>query len=188
MHPKRPELGRRAIPFSRTVLVERADFCEHPPKSFKRLRPGGEVRLRFGYVIRCDEVIRDAEGGLVELHCSHDPQTRQGSGKKVKGIIHWLSEEHSTRGTVRLYDRLFSAPAPGAGHENGDFLRDLNPDSLVELPHCAIEPYVAEAQAGTQVQFERMGYFSIDQDSRPGKLLMNRVATLRDTWANKSQK
>ena len=185
MHPKLPELGKRSVPFSRTLLIERTDFEEDPPGKFKRLKPGGEVRLRFGYVIKCDEVIKDESGKVVELRCSHDPETRQGAGKKVKGIIHWLSEEHCARATVNLYDRLFSAPVPGAEHEDGDFLKDVNPNSLTTLTDVPVEPYLAEAAAGTRVQFERTGYFCVDQDSTPGALSFNRIVTLRDTWANK---
>ena len=114
MHPKMPDLGMRAIPFSRSLLIERADFEEDPPNKFFRLKPDGEVRLRFGYVIKCEEIIKDDSGRVVELRCSHDPETRQGAGKKVKGIIHWVSEEHSVRATVNLYDRLFNAPNPGS--------------------------------------------------------------------------
>ena len=147
------------------------------------------MRLRYGYVLRCDEVIKDDAGRVVELRCTHEPGTRQGGkcadGRKVKGIIHWVPEAESARATVRLYDRLFDAPNPGAGHEDGDFLRDINPDSLVEMPAAALEPYVAEAPAGTRFQFERAGYFCVDQDSAPGDVRINRVATLRDTWASK---
>jgi glutaminyl-tRNA synthetase len=114
MHPKLPELGKRQVPFSRNILIDRADFEEDPPKKFFRLKPNGEVRLRFGYVLTCNEVIKDADGKVVELRCSHDPETRQGAGKKVKGIIHWVSEDHSARVKVNLYDRLFNAPDPGA--------------------------------------------------------------------------
>ena len=185
MHPKLPELGKRSVPFSRTLLIERTDFAEEPPKKFFRLKPGGEVRLRFGYVIKCDEVIKDESGKVVELRCSHDPETRQGAGKKVKGIIHWLSEEHCARATVNLYDRLFNAPVPGAEHEDGDFLKDVNPNSLRTLTDVPVEAYVAEAAPGTRVQFERTGYFCVDQDSTPGALSFNRIVTLRDTWANK---
>ncbi len=183
MHPKRPELGKRAIPFSRTILIERSDFMEDPPKKYFRLKPGGEVRLRFGYIIKCDEVIKDAEGNVIELRCSHEPDSRQGAGRKVKGIIHWVSEEHAATATVRMYDRLFDAPNPGAEHDDGDFLRDINPDSLRVIEGAAIEPYVADSAAGTQLQFERTGYFCVDRDSKPGALALNRVVTLRDTWA-----
>jgi len=184
MHPKVPELGKRSIPFSGTILIDRVDFEEEPPKKYQRLKPGGEVRLRYGYVIKCDEVIKDDAGRVIELRCSHDPDTRQGAGKKVKGIIHWLSEEHAARGQVRLYDRLFKAAVPGADHEDGDFLKDVNPDSLRVLEDCALEPYVAEAPPGTRVQFERTGYFCVDEASTAGAITMNRVVTLRDTWAS----
>ena len=186
MHPKVPELGRRSIVFGRNILIERDDYADDPPSNFFRLKPGGEVRLRFGYVIRCDEVIRDADGRPTELQCSHYPETRQGAGKKVKGIIHWLPEEHCVRGAVRLYDRLFTEADPGAGHADGDFLRDLNQNSLVEFRGCAMESYVSELKPGAQLQFERTGFFSVDKDSRPDNLLLNRITTLKDTWAKKA--
>ena len=191
MHPKVPELGKRDVPFSRNLLIERADFEEEPPPKYHRLKPGGEVRLRFGYVIRCDEVIKDADGKVVELRCSHKPDTRQGAGKgfegkKVKGIIHWLSEEHCARGTVRMYDRLFNAPVPGAGHEDGDFLKDVNPDSLKVVEDVALEPYVAELAPGSPVQFERTGFFCVDKESKPGEMTINRVVTLQDKWQQKA--
>jgi len=183
MHPKLPELGMRSIPFTRNILIERSDFEEEPPAGFKRLRPGGEVRLRFGYVLTCDDVIKDADGKVVELRCSHTEGTRQGAGKKVKGIIHWVSEDQCARGTVNMYDRLFNAPAPGSDHTDGDFLKDVNPNSLQVVKDCAIEGYVADVPAGTRVQFERTGYFCVDQDSGPDGLTMNRIVTLKDTWA-----
>ena len=149
------------------------------------------MRLRFGYVITCDEVIKDDDGKVDELRCSHLPETRQGgklaSGEKVKGIIHWVSEEHSARATVNLYDRLFKAPVPGAEHEDGDFLKDVNPSSLQTLRECAIEEYVADATPGTQMQFERLGYFCVDAASMEDAVSLNRVVTLRDTWAQPKQ-
>ena len=187
MHPKLPELGKRSVPFSRNLLIERDDFMEDPPAKYFRLKPGGMARLRYGYVLTCDEVIKDDDGNVVELRCSHAPETRQGgklaSGEKVKGIIHWLSEEHCARATVNLYDRLFNAPVPGADHEDGDFLRDVNQDSLQSCVDVPIEGYVAEAPPGTRVQFERTGYFCVDEASTPGAITMNRIVTLRDTWA-----
>lgn len=185
MHPKRPELGTRRLAFSRHLLIDRADFEEEPPPKYKRLTPGGEVRLRFGYVLQCDEVVKDASGRVTELFCSHKPDTRQGagkgfSGKKVKGIIHWLSADHAARVSVDLYDRLFSAPSPG---EEGEFLQDVNPASLTTLEDVAVEPYVAEAAPGTRVQFERTGYFCIDAASTPEKVKLNRIVTLRDNWS-----
>ncbi|KAL3916478.1 MAG: hypothetical protein SGPRY_006806, partial [Prymnesium sp.] len=143
VHPKLPELGNREIPLGRqasmlNILIDRDDFSENPPPKYKRLTPGGEVRLRYGYVIKCEEVVKDDEGNVIELRCSHEPCTRQGGktgdGRKVKGIIHWVSEEHSSRAQVMLYDRLFREPVPGASHEDGDFLRDVNPDSLQAKP------------------------------------------------------
>mmetsp|Transcript_14820 Transcript_14820/g.24725 ORF Transcript_14820/g.24725 Transcript_14820/m.24725 type:complete len:621 (+) Transcript_14820:79-1941(+) len=186
VHPKRPELGDRQLPFSRRLLIERSDFEEDPPKKFFRLKPGGEVRLRFGYVIQCDEVIKDESGKVVELRCSHVPGTSGGrplpSGKKVKGIIHWLSESHSSRATVRLYDRLFLAPQPGAEHEDGDFRHDLNPNSLEQRTNCFVE-MGAVGESGSAFQFERNGYFCIDQDSSKANVVFNRIVMLRDSWA-----
>ena len=187
MHPKLPDLGRREVPFTRTVLIERSDFDEDPPPKKWCLKPGGEVRLRFAYVIKCEEVIKDDEGNVVELRCTHLPDTRQGAGKgsdgkKVKGIIHWISEEHSKRATVNLYDRLFSAPVPGADHEDGNFLKDVNADSLQVLKDVAVESYVCDSPPGSRVQFERTGYFCVDEASTEGDITINRIVTLRDTW------
>lgn len=187
VHQKRPELGTRSLPFSRTLLIERSDFEEEPPKKYFRLKPGGEVRLRFGYVIKCEEVIKDADGEVIELRCSHVPGTAGGQGKKVKGIVHWVSEAHAARATVRLYDRLFRAPSPGAAHEDNDFRRDLNPDSLEVLADVALEPEAASLGAGARMQFERTGYFCVDQDSTEGDLVFNRIVTLRDGWAKLSK-
>lgn len=183
VHPKMPELGMRSIPFDGKLLIEREDFSEEPPPKYFRLKPGGEVRLRYGYVIRCEEVIKDEMGHVVELRCTHDAETRQGAGKKVKGIIHWVSEAHSTRATVKLYDRLFSAPQPGADHEDGDFLRDVNPHSL-KVVDAAVEASVDPVAVGRQLQFERNGYFAADKCSTKEAPVFNRVVTLRDTWAN----
>jgi len=189
-HPKRPELGERSIPFSKTVLIDRDDFSENPPPKYRRLTPGGEVRLRYAYVIKCEEVIKDEAGKVVELRCTHEPCTRQGGktedGRKVKGIIHWISEQHSVRAQVRQYDRLFLKPNPGVDHEDGDFLRDVNPNSLEVFNDSAIESYAVEEAAGTRFQFERLGYFSIDKHSTKEQLQFNRIVTLRDTWANRA--
>mmetsp|Transcript_21750 Transcript_21750/g.72033 ORF Transcript_21750/g.72033 Transcript_21750/m.72033 type:complete len:612 (-) Transcript_21750:1242-3077(-) len=193
VHPKRPELGMRQVPFSRSLLIERSDFDEFANKKYFRFKGvGSKVRLRFGYVLQLDQIVRGEDGEAVELRCSHVPGTAMGGkmpdGEKVKGIIHWVSEPHAARATVRLYDRLFTAPEPGAGHEDGDFLRDLNPHSLDERLECALEPAAAEYGAGEQVQFERTGYFAVDPDSTPGGLVFNRVVTLRDTWAKVADK
>lgn len=184
-HPKREELGTRQIPFTRTIFIDRDDFNEDPPDGFFRLRPGGEVRLRFAYVIKCDEVVKDDAGAVLELRCSHLPDTRQGAGKKVKGVITWVSEDHAARASINLYDRLFSAPVPGSDHEDGDFLRDINPSSLETLEEAALEPGFADAAVGDRVQFERIGYFAVDEESTPEAMILNRIVTLRDTWASK---
>ena len=182
-HPNREQLGTREMPFGREIYVERTDFMEDAPNKFFRLKPGGEVRLRFAYIIRCDEVVRDDAGEVVELQCSYDPDTRSGSaaaGRKVKGTIHWVSVEHAVPAEVRLYDRLFLVPEPG-GAEN--FLDDLNPNSL-EIVNAALEPSLGDVPVGSSYQFERLGYFSTDPvDHQPDKPVFNRVVTLRDTWA-----
>ncbi len=185
-HPKDEGRGSRSLSFGRELYIDRADFALDPPKGFKRLVPGGEVRLRGAYVIRCDQVIQDAQGEVIELRCSHDPATlgRNPEGRKVKGVIHWVPAAQAVSAEVRLYDRLFSVPHPGAG--GGQFLADLNPDSLRTLTGCLLEPALATAQPGERFQFEREGYFVVDRDSRPGHLIFNRTVGLRDTWASQS--
>jgi len=182
-HPKDPGMGSRDLPLGREVYIDVADFAEDPPKGWKRLVPGGEVRLRNAYVIRCDRVVKDADGRLVELRASADLDTlgKNPEGRKVKGVIHWVSATHAVRGQVRLYDRLFSTPQPGAG--DGDFLADINPQSLLILTDCALEPGLADASPGDRYQFEREGYFVADPDSLPGHPVFNRIVGLRDTWA-----
>ena len=181
-HPKDEAMGTREVPFGRELYIDRADFERVPPKGFKRLVPGGEVRLRNAYVIRCDEVIEDAAGEVVELRCSVDADTlgKNPEGRKVKGVIHWVSATHSVRAEVRLYDRLFTVPQPGSGGR--DFRDDLNPDSLRTLTGCMVEPSLASVDPGHRCQFEREGYFVVDPDSTPERLLFNRTVTLRDTW------
>ncbi len=180
-HPARPELGTREIPFSREIYVERDDFMEDAPRKFFRLRPGGEVRLRFAYIIRCDEVVKDESGEVVELHCSYDPETRSGSpasDRKVKGTIHWVSAAHAIPAEVRLYDRLFTVPDPGSAD---DVHYNLNPDSL-EVADARLEPSLASEDKA--IQFERLGYFSFDAiDHSAIKPVFNRIVTLRDSWA-----
>ncbi len=187
-HPKDPAMGTRTIPFSREIYVDRDDFMEDPPKKFFRLGPGREVRLRYGYIIRCDEVIKDsASGEVMELRCSYDLETGGGvlpeGRKKVKGIIHWVSAAHAVPVEVRLYDRLFSVANPAAEKERG--YRDLlNAESFEVLFSALVEPSLAAAEAGDSFQFERLGYFTVDnKDSQPEKLVFNRSVTLRDTWA-----
>lgn len=181
-HPQRPELGKRHVAFSKVVLIEQDDFAEIPPPKFKRLIAGGEVRLRGSYVIRCNEVIKDENGAIVELRCTYDPDTlgKNPEGRKVKGVIHWVSEPHSHPAEVRLYNRLFTVPQPD-NEEN--FLDVLNPDSLEVLSDCRVEASLADAQPESRYQFERTGYFCFDAiDSVAGKLVFNRTVTLRDSF------
>jgi len=187
-HPKKPEMGSRTIPFGRELYVDRDDFMEDPPKKFFRLGPDREVRLRYGYIIRCDEVIKDpVSGEVTELRCSYDAETGGGvlpeGRKKVKGIIHWVSAAHAVPVEVRLYDRLLSVADP-ASEKDRDYREFLNPESLEVLVDALVEPGLAGAAAGETFQFERLGYFSVDsKDSQPDKLRFNRSVTLRDTWA-----
>ncbi len=182
-HPARPEMGTRMMPFSRELWIEQDDFMEDAPRKFFRLKPGGEVRLRFGYIIRCDEVVKDDSGNVVELRCSYDPETRSGSGssdRKVKGTIHWVSCQHAVDASVRLYDRLFNEANPNAVN---DFHTVLNEKSL-ETVVAKLEPALAELPPGQAVQFERLGYFCADKkDDAPDARVLNRIVTLRDSWA-----
>jgi glutaminyl-tRNA synthetase len=182
-HPNRPEFGTRELPFAREILIERDDFMEDAPKKFFRLKPGGEVRLRFAYIIRCDEVIRNDAGDVVELRCSYDADTRSGTGssdRKVKGTIHWVSAAHAVPAEVRLYDRLFTVPDPNA---QDDFMTVLNPHSL-DTVDAMLEPSLVELPVGEAVQFERLGYFCPDAaDHAPSRPVINRIVTLRDSWA-----
>jgi glutaminyl-tRNA synthetase len=181
-----PLTGSRKVPFSRELFIERGDFMEDPPKKFFRLAPGREVRLRYGYLITCTDVVKNERGEVVELRCTYDPETRGGNapdGRKVQGTIHWVSVPHALACELRLYDRLFSVPDPDAVPEGEDFTSVLNPDSLVVVPDARIEPSVAADPPGTRYQFERTGYFVSDvPDSKPGKLVYNRTVTLRDSW------
>jgi len=187
-HPKKPEMGSRTIPFGREIYVDRDDFMEDPPKKFFRLGPDREVRLRYGYIIRCDEVIKDpVSGEVTELRCSYDAETGGGvlpeGRKKVKGIIHWVAAAHAVPVEVRLYDRLLSVADP-ASEKDRDYRELLNPDSLEVLADALVEPELASAEAGETFQFERLGYFCVDgKGSQSDKLAFNRTVTLRDTWA-----
>jgi glutaminyl-tRNA synthetase len=190
-HPKDAAMGSRKVPFSRVLYIERDDFMENPPKKFFRLAPGREVRLRYGYFIRCTGVVKNpATGEIEELRCTYDPETRSGfapDGRKVDATIHWVSAAHGIEAQARLYDRLFRAPDPLASGE--DYLKHLNPESLETLTSCRLEPSLAKASPGDVFQFERMGYFSVDAvDSRPGNLVFNRTVTLRDAWAKIAEK
>jgi glutaminyl-tRNA synthetase len=190
-HPQDAGLGSRKVPFSRVLYVEEEDFMENPPKKFYRLAPGKEVRLRYGYLVKCVNVVKDPKTGKVtELHCTYDPETRSGfapDGRKVGATIHWVSADHSLPAEVRLYDRLFKAANP---MEAGDlFLKHLNPNSLEVLKECRVEPSLENAAPGSRYQFERTGYFCADLvDSTPGSLVFNRTATLRDSWAKVVEK
>ncbi|HSJ33409.1 MAG TPA: glutamine--tRNA ligase/YqeY domain fusion protein [Longimicrobiales bacterium] len=181
-----PKEGSRPVPFSRELYIERDDFSEDPPKGFFRLAPGREVRLRYGYIVRCDDVVKNDAGEVVELLCSYDPDTKGGSagtGRNVKGTLHWVSARHAVPCEVRLYDRLFTAADPEAGPD-ADFRAHLNPHSLIRIERAFVEPSVAGAEAGARFQFERLGYFTADIiDSKPHALVFNRTVTLRDTWA-----
>ncbi|MEK1943352.1 MAG: glutamine--tRNA ligase/YqeY domain fusion protein [Pseudomonas sp.] len=184
-HPKN-DMGVRALPFEREIYIDRDDFMEEPPKGYKRLEPGGEVRLRGSYVIRADEAIKDADGTIVELRCSYDPDTlgKNPEGRKVKGVIHWVPAAASIECEVRLYDRLFRSPSPEKAEEGASFLDNINPDSLQVLTGCRAEPSLAQALPEDRFQFEREGYFAADiKDSKPGQPVFNRTVTLRDSWA-----
>ncbi len=186
-HPNRPEAGERKLPFGRELWIEREDFMEDPPRKFFRLKPGGEVRLRYAYIIKCEEVVRNDAGEIVEIHCSYDPQTRSGEAgadRKVKGTIHWVSVDDAASAEIRLYDRLFTVPCPGADKSGRDFKEFLNPESLLTVTNAKLEPSLMEAKSGSVFQFERLGYFVADtEDSRPDAPVFNRVVTLRDSWA-----
>jgi len=184
-HPGDPSMGVREISFGREIFVDQDDFMEDPPRKFFRLRPGGEVRLRYGYIVKCEEVVKDSDGNVIELLCTYDPETRSGAAetqRKVKGIIHWVSATESVQAEVRLYDRLFTVARPDHAGA-GDFKSHLNPDSLEVLHDARIEMSLA-AQTNTAVQFERTGYFVNDAiDSKPDAPVFNRIVTLRDSWA-----
>jgi glutaminyl-tRNA synthetase len=187
-HPNNPEMGSRKVPFSRVIYIERDDFMEEPPKGYFRLAPGREVRLRYAYIVKCVDVVKDKKSGeIVEIHCSYDPDTRGGSapdGRKIKGTIHWVSAPHSIEAEVRLYDRLFDSPNPGGEKGGPDWKSCINPDSIETLPTCRLEPGLAGAGPEDRFQFERQGYFCVDLvDSKPGSPVFNRTVTLRDSWA-----
>ncbi len=189
-HPKNPEMGSRKVPFSREIYIDQDDFREDPPPKYFRLSPGKEVRLRYAYVIRCEEVIYE-NSKVVELRCTYDQATRSGAkaeGRKVKGIIHWVSAQHAVTTEIRLYDRLFAAPHPGRNDPEGNFLNDLNPESVEVINDCKAEPELSTAVPEDVFQFERVGYFCVDaNNSRPDALVFNRTVTLRDTWAKLEQ-
>ncbi|MDD4957003.1 MAG: glutamine--tRNA ligase/YqeY domain fusion protein [Candidatus Omnitrophica bacterium] len=187
-NPEDPSMGRRKVPFSKVLYIEKDDFREDPPKKFFRLAPGREVRLRYAYFVKCEDVIRDdSTGEIIEIHCTYDPETRGGDapdGRKVKGTIHWVSAEHAFKAKVRLYDHLFSKRNPNEEEEGKGYKDSLNPDSLIVRDGCFLEPALSIAVPGSRYQFERTGYFCVDtKDSSPGAPVFNRTVTLRDSWA-----
>ena len=185
-HPQDESMGVRTIPFTRQIFIDRDDFREEASGKFKRLVSGGEVRLRHAYVIRCDAVIKDAHGEIIELHCSHDPATLGANpeGRKVKGVIHWVSAEYGVPAEIRLYDRLFTHPAPDASRDRRNYKEFINPESLLTLTRCIVEPALTECRPGDGFQFEREGYFCRDSKMGTGSnLVFNRTVTLRDSWA-----
>jgi glutaminyl-tRNA synthetase len=185
-NPEDAAAGTRKVPFSKVLYIEQEDFREDPPKEFFRLSPGREVRLRYAYFIKCTGVVKDAAGEIVEVHCTYDPATYGGNApdkRKVKATIHWVSAAQAVAGEVRLYDNLFLKEDPGQVEEGQDFTANLNPKSLEVITDCKLEPTLAGAVAGAHYQFERMGYFCVDTDSKPGKPVFNRTVTLKDAWA-----
>ena len=183
-NPEDPDAGTRTVPFARELYIDRDDFMEDPPKKFFRLAPGREVRLRYGYFIRCESVVKDDEGNIVELRCTYDPATRGGNapdGRKVKATIHWVAAQSAIDAEVRLYEHLFNSTIPGENTD--DFVDDINPDSLQTITGCKLEPNLATARPGNRFQFERVGYFCVDPDSTDGNLVFNRTVSLRDDWA-----
>jgi glutaminyl-tRNA synthetase len=190
-NPEDPDAGIRLVPFSREIFIEREDFMEEPPKKFFRLAPDREVRLRYGYFIKCVDVLKDEKGEIVELHCTYDPETKGGyapDSRKVRGTLHWVSAGHALNAEVRLYDRLFTKENPLDLGPDEDFTDFINPDSLQILTGCKVEPGLMAAKPGNRYQFERIGYFCVDPDSERGKLVFNRTVSLRDTWAKIQQR
>ena len=186
-NPEDSAAGTRNLEFNRELYIEGNDFMENPPPKYFRLRPGGEVRLKYAYIIKCNEVTKDATGAVVELRCTADLESKSGganANRKIKGTIHWVNAKRSISAEVRLYDRLFTEAEPEA---RNDFKSCLNPHSL-EIVQARCEPSLAEAHDNVRYQFERLGYFALDKESQPGRLIFNRIIPLRDTWAKESQK
>ena len=185
-NPEDTSAGTRKVPFSRTLFIEQDDFREVPPKGYFRLSPGREVRLRYGYFITCQSVVKNDKGEVLEVHCTYDPATRGGNapdGRKVKSTIHWVSAANAIHAEVRIYETLFSKEDPSKVEEGKDVLDNLNPNSLEVLSHAKVEPSLANAAQGSRYQFERLGYFCVDPDAKPGKPVFNRTVALKDTWA-----
>ncbi|MBC8344131.1 MAG: glutamine--tRNA ligase/YqeY domain fusion protein [Bacteroidetes bacterium] len=186
-NPEDEKMGKREMPFSREIYIEKADFMEDPPKKYFRLIPGGEVRLKAGYIIKCENIIKNDAADVTEVHCSYDPETKSGSdsSRKVKGTLHWVSATHALDAEVRLYDRLFLNENPDDVDEGMDYKSNINPESL-RMVHAKVEPGLESAQVLDKFQFQRLGYFCVDMDSKPGKLVFNRTVTLRDSWVKKN--
>jgi glutaminyl-tRNA synthetase len=190
-NPEDESAGTRRVPFSRVIYIEQDDFREDPPKQYYRLSPGREVRLRYAYLVTCTSLVKNDKGEVTEVHCTYDPATRGGNtpdGRKVKSTIHWVSAAHAADAEVRLYETLFTKENPNEVAEGGDFTDNLNPNSLEILSNCKVEPSIANAAPGSRYQFERLGYFAADPDTKPGKPVFNRTVALRDTWAKIEQK
>lgn len=190
-NPEDPAAGTRKVPFSKVLYIEQDDFMENPPKDFFRLAPGKEVRFRYAYFLKCTSIEKDAGGNITAIHCTYDPATKGGDspdGRKVKGTIHWVSAQHAIDAEVRLYDHLFVKPDPDDVPEGQDYIANLNPKSLEVLTSAKLEPSLKNAAVSSKFQFERLGYFCVDKDSMPGKLVFNRSVTLRDTWAKMQKK
>lgn len=186
-NPEESETGTRKVPFSRELYIEREDFQEDPPRKYFRLKPGGEVRLKNAYFIKCESFVKDDDGNIIEIHCTYDPKSRGGSspdGRKVRGTIQWVSARHAKDAEVRLYDHLFTKEDPDDVSEGGDYMENVNPDSLIVLKNCKLEPSLKDAKPGEAFQFIRTGYFCVDsKEYEKGNLVFNRTVSLKDTWA-----
>jgi len=190
-NPEDPAAGTRKVPFGRELYIEQDDFREVPPPKYYRLFPGQEVRLRYAYYVKCTHVVKNDRGEVTEVHCTYDPATRGGDspdGRKVKSTIHWVSAKHARPAEVRLYEHLFTKPDPDDVPEGQDWKVNLNPNSGQILGHCYLEPSLKTAKPGDRFQFERLGYFCVEKDTKPEKLVFNRTVTLKDTWARIEQK
>jgi glutaminyl-tRNA synthetase len=190
-NPEDESAGKRKVPFSKVLFIEQDDFREVPPKQYYRLSPGREVRLRYGYFITANSVVKNDKGEVIEVHCTYDPATRGGNapdGRKVKSTIHWVSAAHAIDAEVRMYDKLFTKEDPNQVEQGQDFTANLNPNSLEVVPHAKLEPSLANASVESHYQFERLGYFCVDPDSKPGRPVFNLTAALKDTWAKVEKK
>ena len=189
-NPEDESAGTRAVPFTRELYIDHNDFMEVPVKKYFRLAPGKEVRLRYGYIIKCEDVIKNDAGEIVELRCTIDPDTlgKQPTDRRVRGVIHWVSADKCLDAEIRLYDRLFSVEHPDKVEEGQDFRSNINPDSLEIIQHAKVEPALKNVKSGERYQFERVGYFNVDIESTVDKLVFNRIVSLRDSWAKIARK